>query len=303
MNRIQGEGVQARVRPCGARTRVLPTLVVWFVTAGAVAQEAPGGGMGQGEALINVRSDVRLGIKGTAGTTSERLQELADAIADQMGEVRACYATLVKNRPSATGSISIRIALERGGAGPAVETKEKEGTDVELTPCVRKVLARGNYAKVGRPAAAVVSLDFQNSRARGQSVMAAHQAELAAVEVRESAGGGFEASWATHGQEVQFAVRGADKQAVDAVTRALRARFGGFVDCRRRSQQGDRSPAGVTKVTVRIEAGGGLAGDVESTTVDFERRVVPCVDKAFDKLSAEGAPARKRVDVEVTFAP
>src|ERR1700712_78202 len=70
------------------RQRLQLRCSVLFLLLGAAersaAQSGATGDMGQGEAAIAVRSDVSLSVKGTGGTSSERLSKLGQAVSDQM---------------------------------------------------------------------------------------------------------------------------------------------------------------------------------------------------------------------------
>lgn len=283
-------------------TRSLSALVLasalGLVCSTASAQEA----MGQGEASINVRSDVKLAIKGTRGTSSENLEKLTEAIADQMPNLRACYRKLIETRPTAVGAIAARITLDPGKAPAQLEIKEVGEPEPDLNKCVRKVFEKAPLSKVPRPAAAIATLELSNSRAAGQAVMLERQAEADKVEARAE-GGGFVADWVTTDKEVAFSVRGTgSKEAVEAVVRGLRNRFAGFLDCRRRAKKGDLSPAGTIQATLRLARGGESSTKLGASTVAHERAPI-CVERALSRVSYEGAPAGQKVDVTITFAP
>ena len=87
-------------------------------TAAAGAQDAASGPMGQGEANINVRSDVRLAIKGTRATISERIDQLTEVVTDLMPDMRKCYRELVAKRPTTVGALAIRIKLDPPANAP-----------------------------------------------------------------------------------------------------------------------------------------------------------------------------------------
>lgn len=284
-------------RAWGGRVLV-PWTVALCVPLGAYAQAGPTS-MGQGEALINVRSDVKLGIKGTGGTTSEHLQQFADAIATRMVDVRACYGKLVAQRPATVGALAVRMTLDRGVRSPMLEVKEKEGSDPELSACVRKHLAQGSFEQVGRPAAVIVTLEFQNSRAQGQAAMQEHRAKADVMPVRAS-GDGFEVTWARNNGDVSFTVRGTSAPAVESVARDFRDHVALWVDCRRRASKGTQSPAGVIRLDVRIEAGGALDATLRAAPTEGIGR---CIDKTLKGRTAVNAPAGQRVSAEITFAP
>jgi hypothetical protein len=285
-----------------ARALVL-AIALAGVAASATAQEGgiAASGMGQGEASINVRSDVKLAIKGTRGTSTENLEKLTEAIADQMPNLRACYRKLIETRPTAAGAIAARITLDPGKAPAQLEIKEVGEPEPDLNTCVRKVFEKAPLSKVPRPAAAIATLELSNSRAAGQAAMLEHKATAGKVEVR-SESGGYVADWMTTDKEVAFTVRGSGSEAVEAVVRGLRDRFAGFLDCRRRAKKGDLSPGGTIQAALRLARGGEASSKVGASTVAHERAPI-CVERALSRVTFEGAPAGQKVDVTVTFAP
>jgi hypothetical protein len=276
-------------------------MCVLLAGSARVAAQAPESAMGQGEANINVRSDVKLAIKGTRSTTTVRLQQLTDVVTDQMPELRKCYRDLIAKRPTTVGSIAIRITLEQGNDPPQVEIKETGGSEPDLTGCVRRVLTRAPFKKVERPAAAIATLEFENTRAKGQAEMEQRRETTERIDVREREGGGFEASWSANDGKVAFTVgSGGSREAVEAALRTLRDSFAGFADCRRRSEKGGLSPAGDLEVQLQLQRGGKNSAKVTSSTVAHER-AVPCVQRAFGRLKFADAPPGQRLDVRVTF--
>jgi hypothetical protein len=260
-------------------------------------------GMGQGEANINVRSDVKLAIKGTAGTSQANLEALTDAIADQMGAMRTCYREIIAKRPTTVGGIAVRITLEQGKAPAKVEIKETAGPEPEISACVRKVLEKAPLGKLPRPAAAIATLDVSNSRAAGQAVMEERRVATEAVDVKSDPAGGFVAEWTTTDKEVSFAARSASsKEAVEVAIKNLRDRFAGFLDCRRRSRKGDLSPAGTVAAQLRLARGGEASVKMGASTVAHERAPI-CVENALKRVTFDGAPPGQKVDVTITFAP
>jgi len=281
-------------------------LAVALIPAALAAAQNDGiaaSGMGQGEANINVRSDVKLAIKGTGGTSQANLELLTDAIADQMPALRACYREIIAKRPTTVGGIAIRITLEQGKGPAKVEIKEVAGPEPEISGCVRKVLEKAPLSKVPRPAAAIANLEVSNSRAAGEAVMQERRAVTEAVDVKSDPAGGFVAEWTTTDKEVSFAARSASsKEAVEVAIKSLRDRFAGFLDCRRRSRKGDLSPAGSIQAQLRLARGGEASVKIGASTVAHERAPI-CVENALGRVTFEGAPPGQKVDITVTFAP
>lgn len=278
-----------------------PVALLWVVSSVA-AQEALGAGaMGQGEANINVRSDVKMAIKGTLGTGQANLEQLTDAIADQMPALRACYREIIAKRPTTVGGLAVRVTLEEGKAPAKIETKEVAGPEPEIRACIEKVLKKASFAKVTRPAAAIATLEVSNSRAAGEAVMQERRAVTEQIDVKPD-GAGFVAEWTTTDKEVSFSARSASKEGVEVVIKSLRDRFAGFLDCRRRSRKGDLSPAGKVEAQLRLARGGQASTKMGESTVAHERAPI-CVERALGRVTFEGAPAGQKVDVTISFAP
>ncbi len=267
------------------------------VRAQGVAQS----GMGQGQASINVRSDVTLAIKGLRSTTPERLSKLTELVSDKLPALRKCYRELIAKRPTSVGSIGIKITLEQGDEPPALELKEYGGTDADLTGCVKHVLEHAPLRKLERPVAAAVTLQFENTRAKGEAEMARRREAAAQVNVHERTGGGFEAAWTADDGKVGFTVGSAgSREAVEAVLNTLRTSFAGFADCRRRSEKGGVSPAGALQVELHVQSRGKGSAKVTSSTVSHPR-ATPCVERLFKRLRFKDAPAGETLDIQVQF--
>lgn len=284
------------------------TTVLWVAfglasavtTPHAVAQDAQGSPMGQGQASINVRSDVTLGIKGERATPAARLEQLTEIATSQMPDLRKCYRDLIAKHPTSVGSLSIRVTLEQGEQPPQLEIKENGGTEPDLTACVRRVLGRAPLNKVTRPAAALLTLEFQNSRAKGEREMQEQIAVSDRVDVRQQ-DGGFAADWTSVDSKVALTTHSASREAVEVTLRALRDAFAGFADCRRRSEKGGLSPAGVVEAELQLQRGGKVTAKVGTSTVAHER-AVPCTERVLRGLHIDKAPAGQRVQIQVKFS-
>jgi hypothetical protein len=181
------------------------------------------------------------------------------------------------------------------------ELKEDGGAEPVLTKCVRKALEKAPLKKIPRPAAAIVTMTFDNTRAKGQQAMEQRAAVADKVQVSER-DGGYEANWQSGDGKVSFNVRSAKSSpAVEAALRTLRDSYAGFADCRRRSQKDGKSPKGELAVSVQLQHGGKAAAKVESSTVAHER-AVPCVERVMKRLKFDGAPAAQHVDVKIAFS-
>ena len=281
---------------------VLVCLLGWGPAAQAQAEQS--GGMGQGEARISVRSDVRLSIKGTRGTTTERLRRLTEALTDRMGDIRACYGKLVAKKPLAVGGLRVTVMADRGKARVKLEVSEREGTDAGLTRCVKRALARLALGAQARPSAAIATLSFGNTRAEGERIVSAAAAERADVELERLPDGSVSASWSTERKELRFVVRAGpkvDEETVKGALWGLRSGFASLMDCRRRAQKLGLSSAGETLVTLRLRRQGRAAVKVRETTVAHKRAPV-CIGRALGRLSFPRVPKPGRVDLTLTFS-
>ena len=304
------QGQRVRAYRVGAAPELRKTLTRWLWVVGlwlwgAPALHADGGGdMGQGEAAIAVRSDVKLSVKGTGGTPSDRLAKLGQAVSDQMGDIRACYRKLVASAPEVTGSLRLRIALEKDKK-PALEVLDKSEGAEALIKCVTQVLTTAKYADVGRPSAAFLSLAFENSRARGQAQMNERSAQIAQVQVQTDASGAREASWSTDGNEVRFTVKAAadaPPRSVELILQGIKRGFAPFLDCRRRCEQGGVSPEGDIPSELSLDAAGRAKISFGAITVSHAR-APGCAERAFKRVAFDKPGAPRRAHVNVHFAP
>jgi hypothetical protein len=286
-------------------TRVLLACVCALIGVSAVAMRAytQADPMGQGQAAINVRSDVKLDVKGTGGTPGERLQKLGQAVADQMPEIRACYRKQTANAPEIAGGLRLKLMLEENGK-PKVEITNTDVGANELIKCVSKVLQNAPYKDVGRPAAALLKLEFDNSRAKGQVEMNAKQAEKSQVAVQDRGDGAKQASWSTEGDEVRFTVTaepGAPAGTVELVMRGFHSGYAGFLDCRRKCEKGGVSPEGDIEAQLTLDKNGKPKVMMGKITVTHERAPV-CGAKAFSRTKFEKPPAPIKAQILVHFA-
>jgi hypothetical protein len=264
-----------------------------------------GDDMGQGEAAIAVRSDVKLAIKGTGGTPSERLTKLGQAVSDQMGEIRTCYRKLVETSPEVNGALRLRIGLTEGKP-PLLEVLDQSSTSPQLAKCVTHVLTIAKYPDVGRPAAAFLTLGFDNSRAKGQAAMVERSAQLGHAQVHTTPDGQHETSWATDAGEVRFTIRvpsSVPDADLDRVLRGFQAGYAAFLDCRRKCEKGGVSPEGDIEATLDIDAKGKQRVKIVSVTVKHER-APGCADRSFKRLAFDKPTvAPLSAQLSVHFAP
>jgi hypothetical protein len=283
---------------------VAASILLWAVGTRAQDEGVANSGMGQGEASINVRSDVRLGIKGTGGTTSERLAKLGAAVGDRMTEIRGCYRKLVATKPELVGGLRALLVLEEGKK-PKVEVAAQDAqAGKELVECVEKVLVKTAFDGVGRPAAAQLTLDFDNTRARGQAVMNQRTVAVARIDVTPGPDGTQQAVWSTDGGAVTFTVRAAataPREQVELVMRGLQAGYAAFLDCRRHCEKGDVSPEGDILASLVVDRQGKSTAKLGKISVANER-APRCAERSFRQLAFDKPANVVRSDVTVHFA-
>lgn len=256
--------------------------------------------MGQGQAHITTRSDVRLSLESVPGTSATRLQLLGRAVGAGMTPIRQCYGQVVAERPTVTGTLRLRVSLGASG-GPDVEVTEDGPSDRELIACVRRVIERQPMGEVSRPAAAIVVLSFENTAARGAEETARRADEAAEVAVSQE-GGRPSASGVAPG--LRFVVRGeagADQALVAEALRVVRSQIAGMLDCRRRASRRGMDPTGQIDLRMQMRAGRAPELTVVRSTVRDERAPT-CLERALERphRTPEAGPAR--IDVEVGFA-
>jgi hypothetical protein len=267
--------------------------------------------MGQGQASIAVRSDVKLSVKGTGGTTSERLSKLGQAVADQMGEIRACYRKQVATSPTVIAALRVRITLDKGDR-PSLELTDSAApadaaatSSKELNGCVSRALEKGHYKDVGRPAAALLALEFDNSRARGQAQMVERKSELGRAEAHDDANGKRRGVWSSDGGQLKFTVEAAASlpaDAVDLVVRGFQGGYAAFLDCRRKCEKGGTSPEGDIDAELSLDRQGRSTVRLGTITVAHERAPA-CAERAFKRLQFDKPVSPLQVHVAVHFAP
>lgn len=281
----------------GAKPLCLGLLGLCLLAANARGQGSP---MAQGEAAIGVRSDVKLTLKGTHGTPKGRVEQLGKVVGGRLPDVRACYRKLVEKRPTQVGAFVVSIDLSEAQKA-SLEVEQRGGMDRELRRCVTGALAKAPYAEVEGPAAAIVELEFQNTRAAGQSELLVRRAERAEVDVSVDGSGTASASWQTPDGHVVFAVTGrgdAAEPAVGVAVRGLRDGFASFLDCQRKASRGGETPVGDIDIDLRLSRRGGKAkAKIRSNSVPH-KRVPRCIERAFQRTEFDRVPRTERPQVQ-----
>jgi hypothetical protein len=249
------------VRSLSIKLASVPLLALTcaLVPHGAVAQ-GPGGvarsGMGQGQARISTRSDVRMGIESGPATSGQRLSAMAGALTARMGEVRTCYERTTADNPSVAGSLRIRTMLPRRGP-VRLAAVDDSVEHPPLTLCVLRALRGASWGGIERPANVFVKLDFNNTAAAGSQEASRRHDAAQAVRVERDAQGALVARGGTPGGEVTFEIksRTASEASLAAAQRTVRGRIGGLLDCRRRAGRRGASPVGTATIRMRVLGG------------------------------------------------
>lgn len=285
----------------------LATVLMVIVVQAQKSDQNLGGvaksGMSQGQALIAVRSDVKLSLKGTGGTTSKRVAALGEAAGQQMTALRQCYSRLVAQQPATVGRLRILVTFKDNNKRPALEVSERKGTDAALSDCVRDVLEKMTLKADDRPAAAFLTLDFDNSRAEGQAMLNSKLAESKEIEVSVDGNGKHTASWTTSNGKVTFTISAepsVSKESVANILLGFKQSYAGYIDCRRRAGSRGDSPAGQTVAVLRIQRKGRVKADIQSCTIARKKGRV-CMEKTLSKLVYKDVPANTQATVTVDF--
>ncbi|MEM6959306.1 MAG: AgmX/PglI C-terminal domain-containing protein, partial [Myxococcota bacterium] len=130
-----------------------------LLTNTAVAQE-----LGQGQARISARSDVRVALQSGPATNSAKLSRIGEAITRQIGEIRTCYRDVVRQRPEVQGTMRLTISVDGGGS---VEVREDTLNDAALSRCTLRALAAVDFEGIRPPGAAFAVLTYTNEAAAG----------------------------------------------------------------------------------------------------------------------------------------
>ena len=275
-----------------------------LVATGAQAQGGGGvarSGMGQGEAQISTRSDVRLGIESGPGTSGGRLQAMARAVSEGLGPIRECYGRITADDPSVVGTIKLRVALPAGRGRVRVERTDDSVNNRDIQRCVDRAFQGANYGDVSRPANVFVQLDFGNTAAAGAAEVARRREEGARVEVTRNADGQFQASGGVPNNEVRFTATAGSAEVAAAVHRALRSNIAGLLDCRRRAGRRDMNPEGQIDLTLTVGRNGRGRLRTGNSTVQ-DTRAPTCVSRALSRVDW-GRDAAGRSAVRLGFAP
>lgn len=274
-------------------TSVLLAALLLLVHAPAFAQ------VDQGD--MTNRSDVKMSIEGAMGTGGERLNALAKQLGTPLGELKRCYAELVKQHPEVTGTLLVDLELPDKG-GLRVAPVGAENLNKGMRKCVETAFKKVTGKGVERPAKARVVLELTNAAAAKVDDLRASEQAASHVDVKTDAQGrSFSEGHSIQGEiDYRVAASGADaKGVVERVHTAVRDTLPSLFDCRRKSGKLG-SPEGDIVIDVTLAPKGTPKVEVRSNTVQSER-ATPCVDKALTQGLADRG--RGKAEITLHFTP
>ena len=251
---------------------------------------------------ISTRSDVRMSIEGAPGTSGKKLDEMAKNLGTPLGEVKRCYAEVVKEHPDVVGTLGVELEL-REGKGPAtVKVPDAVGKLKPMGKCIDKAFGKLEMATVPRPAAAKVILELTNTAAAAVDDVRAKGDEASKVNVTTNPDGSFEAQAQSLQGELTYRVKSKDKDGakiVEAVAQKVRDSLPGLFDCRRRASKKD-SPEGDLVFKVKLSPSAAASFDTVSTTVKNERAPICTTNAIKPALARLG---KGTAEITIHFAP
>lgn len=274
----------------------------------ARAQGGHGGvsnsGMGQGEARISSRSDVRLAMESLPGTSGAAVSALGQRVATRMQQIRTCYDQVVEVRPTVVGMLRLRFSLGERGQ-PQVELERNSVSDREVVECISRELRNLQCNGLPRPAHAVVALTLSNTAARGAGEAAQAARSAQQVQTTADAQGRPTAEGSAEDGRVRFTLTGpaaGTDAAVAAGQRAMMSALPGLLDCRRRAGRRNQDPSGEMSITLTIRPSRAVASRVSRSTVADER-AQRCVAQALERITDRPDAGSANVDVVLRFGP
>jgi hypothetical protein len=276
---------------------ILAFAIVACASAPALAQE-----MGQGEARITSRSDVRLSMESMPGTSGAAVSMLGQRVGSRMAQIRGCYEERIEQDPTVTGTLRLRFLLEARGA-PRIEVDNDGVGDREVLRCIERVLEGIPAPQLTRPTRAIVQLVLANTAARGAERAAERAEQAQQVELTNDPQGNPTSRGGTPDGRVVFTLTGRGAgggPAVTAAHRALLTALPGLMDCRRRAGRRGRSPAGDLGGWMQIATGRAPTARVTRSTVPNER-TQSCVGRVLDRIEYRPTEGRGRVELSIHF--
>ncbi len=277
----------------------LATIALSFTVPAAAQND-----MGQGEARITSRSDVRLSMESMPGTGGGAMAHLGHGVGAQMARLRHCYEERVEQDPTVTGTLRLRFLLDERGR-PHIEVDQDGVNDAAVLRCMTRILERLDTGELTRPTHAVVVFELANTAARGVEESAERAREVQAVALTTDADGNPAASGGSGNGRVHFTLTGHGSDsapAVSAAYRALMTTVPGLLDCRRHSGRHGRSPGGDLTGAVQIHGGRRPAARITRSTVPNER-TQRCVNRVLRHIEQRPPSGNGRVSLQIHFEP
>jgi hypothetical protein len=268
--------------------------VFWAILGGASWAEAQVGEHGR----ISTRSDVRMSIEGAPGTAGKKLDAMAKNLGTPLGEVKRCYAELVKEHPDVVGSLGVELELREGKGPITVRVPDAVGKLKPMDRCIDKAFGKLEMADVPRPAAAKVILELTNTSAASVDEVRTREEEASRVDVSQAADGRFESQGKSTQGEVSFRVVSKDKALVESVHQKVRDVLPSLFDCRRRAGK-LASPEGDIVYRAKLRPDGAEL-DVSSSSVPNERAPICSANALKPALKKAG---KGTVELTIHFAP
>jgi hypothetical protein len=264
----------------------------------------PGGAAAQvGEhGRISTRSDVKMSIEGALGTNGKKLDAMAKSLGGPLGEVKKCYADLVKEHPDVVGTLEVQLELREAGKPAAAHAPGAVGKLKPMNKCVDKAFGKLAMTDVPRPAAAKITLELTNSAAKSVDDVRAREEEASRVNVVQGADGSFEAKGESIQGEVAYRVVSKDKDGaklVESVIHKIRDSLPGLFDCRRRASKLD-SPEGDLVFRAKLSPASPANLTTLSSTVKNERAPICSTNAIKPALAKLG---RGTAEITIHFAP
>jgi hypothetical protein len=205
------------------------------------------------------------------------------------------------------GKLQIVIDFSGKSERPKLDFPGKKDAPPALKSCIQKTLGSASLNRKNRPAAAVIVLDFSNTRARGQRILETKKRrgeEQTRIDVKTNDAGMLESNWSTSDGKIAFTVTAetsVSSEKVASIQGVLKNHVGRFLDCRRRCSKGGTSPAGNATLDVRIRRNGQASMKIRSITI-AHKRAPKCLERLFRKMKFESPSTPFRATLIVRFA-
>ncbi|MGE0789506.1 MAG: hypothetical protein AB7S26_27775 [Sandaracinaceae bacterium] len=289
------------------RTRTISLAALLLLAAPASPSLAQGGvagsGMGQGEARISARSDVRLSMESMPGTSGATVSALGTRVGARMAQIRACYEEVIAERPTVTGRLRLRLNLPERGRADVTVADDGVG-DRGLVSCVTRQLQQVDCDRISRPAGAIVQLEMQNTAAAGVAESARRTEEHRQVDVHVDDEGNATATGGSPERGVRYTVtaRGAHaSETASAAHRALASALPGLTDCRRRAGRRGQDPSGEISAQMQVRTGRAPTSRVTRSTV-ADDRTGSCVERVLRRISLRATEGSGSVEARITYS-